>query len=204
MDDNETTESVTTSRSNNDNDCSLQGQFLIAMPSLADPYFEHSVTLICQHDNDGCFGLTINQPIEINMGELFEQLKISFENFSDNKNKCVLRGGPVQPEQGFVIHDSTHQWGNSLEVCEGLTVTASRDILDDIAKGDGPDNYLLTLGCASWISGQLEAEIKENSWLNCPVDKNILFNMPYAERWQGAVDTLGFDINLISGIAGHD
>ncbi len=202
MDDNETTEQVT-NKNNNENDSFLQSQLLIAMPGLGDPYFEHSVTLICQHNSEGCFGLTINRPIEITIDELFDQLDISSEKFPD-KQMLALRGGPVQIEQGFIIHDSERKWENTLEVCDDLAVTASRDILEDIAKGNGPENYILTLGCASWAPGQVESEIKENSWLNCPVDKKIIFNMPYADRWQGAADTLGFDVNLISEVAGHD
>ncbi|MEB8432836.1 YqgE/AlgH family protein [Cocleimonas sp. KMM 6892] len=204
MDDNETKDTVATKdTSSNQSDSFLQSQLLIAMPALADPYFEHSVTLICQHNDEGCLGLTINRPIEITVDELFGQLDISTENFPD-KNMLALRGGPVQVEQGFVIHDTQRKWENTLEICNDLAVTASRDILEDIAKGDGPENYLLALGCASWAPGQVETEIKENSWLNCPADKKIIFDMPYADRWQGAADTLGFDVNLISDAAGHD
>lgn len=187
----------------------LQSQLLIAMPSLGDPYFEHSVTLICQHNEEGCFGLTINKPITVKMDEVFKQLDINpdqqiLENSSPLKNLYTLRGGPVQIEQGFIIHDSDTEWENTIPVCDGLSVTASRDILFDIAKGNGPDNFLMTLGCASWEPGQVENEIMNNSWLNCPVDKKIIFNMPYEQRWQGAADTLGINVNTISGIAGHD
>ncbi|HIH98196.1 MAG TPA: YqgE/AlgH family protein [Thermoplasmata archaeon] len=181
----------------------LQSQLLIAMPSMGDPYFEHSVTLICQHNNDGCFGLTINRPIEITIDELFDQLDIPTED-SLVKGIPALRGGPVQIEQGFIIHDTDRQWENTLSICDDLAVTASRDILFDIAKGEGPDNFLLTLGCASWAPGQMEEEIMNNSWLNCPVDKQIIFDTPYEKRWKGAADTLGFDVNIISDVAGHD
>lgn len=201
MGDIETTEHVKNKVTSNDS--FLQSQLLIAMPGLGDPYFEHSVTLICQHNNEGCFGLTINRPIEITLDELFSQLDLAPENIP-HRNKFALRGGPVQAEQGFVIHDSGQKWENTLGVCDDLAVTTSKDILEDIASGNGPENYLITLGCASWEAGQMEAEIKENSWLNCPVDKQIIFNMPYEDRWQGAANTLGFDVNLISEVAGHD
>lgn len=180
----------------------LKSQLLIAMPSLDDPYFGQSVTLICQHNEEGCFGLTINHPMQVTLEELFEQLDIPFKN-SAIKGMTALQGGPVQVEQGFIIHDTDKKWENTLEINEELSVTASRDILFDIAEGDGPDNFLLVLGCASWTAGQMEAEIMNNSWLNCPIDKKILFNTPYEKRWHGAVDSMGIDVNCISNVAGH-
>ncbi len=197
----------------------LQNQLLIAMPGLDDPYFKQSVTLICQHSEEGCFGLTINKPIEISVHEVLKQLNLNNESSAasdrigieidsnatqSQRSKSALRGGPVQIEQGFIIHDSDQQWANTLTVDKDLSVTASQDILVDIAAGKGPDNYLLTLGCASWESGQIESEILNNSWLNCPVDKKIIFNMPYDKRWQGAADQLGINLSSMSGISGHD
>ncbi len=182
----------------------LKDQLLIAMPNLNDPYFEQSVTLICQHNEDGCFGLTINHPMQVTIEELFEQLDIPTKNNNSAiKGMTALQGGPVQVEQGFIIHDSNNKWENTLEISDELSVTASRDILFDIAQGDGPENFLLVLGCASWTAGQMEAEMMNNSWLNCPIDKKIIFNTPYDKRWKGAVDTLGIDVNAISGVAGH-
>lgn len=201
QDDSKTSEQQATK--SNQNDSYLQSQLLIAMPSLGDPYFEHSVTLICQHNKDGCFGLTINRPIDITIDELLDQLEIPTEKLT-SKDMPALRGGPVQIEQGFVIHDTDRKWENTLVVNDNLAVTASRDILVDIANGVGPDNFILTLGCASWAPGQMEAEIMNNSWLNCPADNKIIFNMPFDKRWQGAADTLGVDVNLLSDIAGHD
>ena len=195
----------------------LQSQLLISMPGLNDPYFEHSVTLICRHDENGCFGLTINKPTGITVEEILKQLDIDADqsdklndldtlNLTQQKNKgtAALRGGPVQIEQGFILHDSDQQWENTMSVCDDLSVTASKDILLDIAMGNGPENYLLALGCASWEAGQMESEIISNAWLNCPVDKKILFNMPFEKRWQGAADLLGVDMNSISSVSGHD
>jgi len=194
----------------------LQNQLLIAMPGLDDPYFKKSVTLICQHSEQGCFGLTINKPIPITIEEVLKQLELKPEKESTNENpdpkskkiklsKPALRGGPVQPEQGFIIHDSEDQsWANTIPIDETLSITASQDILVDIAAGKGPKNYLLTLGCASWEAGQLEAEILNNSWLNCASDKKIIFNMPFEERWQGAADILGINLSAMSSFSGHD
>lgn len=181
----------------------LQSQLLIAMPTMGDPNFEHTVTLICQHNNDGCFGLTINRPIQVTLEELFEQLDIPVDNDAI-KGVRTLCGGPLQPEQGFVIHDTDKKWENTLSINEGLSVTASRDILFDIALGKGPDNFLLTLGCASWGAEQMINEIKNNSWLNCDSNKKILFDTPFDKRWSHAVSTMGIDTNCISEIAGHD
>lgn len=182
----------------------LQSQFLIAMPNLSDPYFEHTVTLICQHNDEGCFGLTINRPIHVTLYELLEQLNIPIKNDSI-KGIQALSGGPVQPEQGFVIHDKQDKkWENTIKISDDLYVTASRDILFDIAKDEGPENFLLTLGCASWVAGQMEAEVMNNSWLNCDADKKIIFDTPYNERWHGAVEKLGIDAAFISDVAGHD
>lgn len=187
----------------------LQSQFLIAMPAMGDPSFKKTVTLICQHNDNGCFGLTINRPIQITLEELFDQLEISTDD-SAIKGKIALKGGPVQPEQGFVIHNivsesdsSAKTWENTLKINDDLAVTASRDILFDIAKGDGPDNFLLALGCASWVPGQVEQEVLDNAWLNCPTNNKIIFDTPFDERWHSAIDTMGVDVNLISDVAGH-
>ncbi len=201
------------------NNSYLQSQLLIAMPGLDDPYFKQSVTLICQHNEDGCFGLTINNPIQITVDEVLKQLEIDSEHSIANsaktkytqlnksaspKSMSALRGGPVQTEQGFIIHDGDKKWENTIAVCEGISVTASKDVLIDIAIGNGPENYLLVLGCASWEAGQVEDEIINNSWLNCPVDKKILFETPYEDRWQASADSLGINLFAMSGISGHD
>ncbi len=187
----------------------LQSQLLIAMPNLGDPQFEHTVTLICQHNDDGCFGLMINRPMQVTIDDLFEQLNIPVDN-TKIKGMQALSGGPVQVEQGFIIHDSPSsgntdekKWENTMIINDDLAVTASKDILFSIAQGDGPENFLLALGCASWAPGQMEQEVLNNSWLNCPVDKQIIFDTPYEKRWLGAVDSLGVDVNFISNVAGH-
>lgn len=181
----------------------LQNQLLIAMPSMGDPNFDHTVTLICQHNKEGCFGLTINRPIQVTLEDLFEQLDIPTDNAAI-KGVHALRGGPMQQEQGFVIHDTEKKWESTLPISKNLSVTASRDILLDIASGNGPDNFLLTLGCANWGADQMVNEIKNNAWLNCEADKKILFNTPFSKRWNHAVDQMGIDLTFISNVAGHD
>lgn len=179
----------------------LQGQLLIAMPNLGDPFFERSVTLIRQHNQDGCFGLTINYPMDISVNDLFEQLTIKH---AYKEIIPTLRGGPVQIEQGFVLHDGDKKWENTLIINQQLSVTASKDILFDIAEDKGPNNYVVALGCASWGAGQMEEEIMNNSWLNCDPNNKIIFELPYAERWEFAADTLGININTMTNFAGHD
>jgi len=180
----------------------LCNQLLIAMPSMDDPSFTRTVTLICEHSDEGCFGVTINRPIDVTIGDLFKQLEIDSIEQS-LLDSAALSGGPVQSSQGFVLHDTAREWEGTLQVSENLAITSSRDILDDIALGDGPDNFLLALGCASWSPGQVEDELRQNAWLTCPADHQILFATPYDERWQRAAGTLGVDVNLISDAVGH-
>lgn len=180
----------------------LQNQLLIAMPGMTDPRFEHSVIVVARHTDQGCFGISINQPSKTALGDLFDHLDISPINTSLNDTP-VLTGGPVQPEQGFVLHDSDQHWENTLPISNNLSITASKDILNDIAQEQGPSNFLLTLGCASWTAGQIESEMLENAWLSCPIESAILFNTPYHQRWKNASKTLGVDVSLMTEFSGH-
>lgn len=181
----------------------LKNQFLVAMPHMGDPNFDHTVTLICQQNDEmGAFGVTINRPIGLTLGDLFDQLDIRVKD-QRLLNIPALVGGPVQPEQGFVLHDTQKLWDSTLAITDNLAITSSRDILVDIAEGKGPEHFLLALGCAGWSPGQLEVELQENTWLTCPADNRIIFDVPYAKRWQNAASNLGVDINLLSGTVGH-
>src|SRR5690606_2792211 len=115
----------------------------------------------------------------------------------------VLSGGPVHPERGFVIHDDPRDWDSSLTVAEGLYLTTSRDILEALARGDGPANVLVTLGCAGWSPGQLEQELAENSWLTVPADAGLLFDTPLEQRWQLAASRIGVDLFRLAGYSGN-
>ena len=181
----------------------LQNQLLIAMPGMGDPRFEHAVILVARHTSGGCFGVTINQPSETSLGDLFKHLNIDTSIDSKLTSRPMLQGGPVQPEQGFVVHDSGRNWDNTLRISDDLAITASKDILADIANGNGPDNFILTLGCASWSPGQIEDEMLENTWLSCPMESSILFDTPFPLRWQTASQLLGVDVRLMSGSVGH-
>ncbi len=184
-------------------DLQLQNQLLIAMPGMGDPRFEHAVILVARHTPEGCFGVTINQPSETSLGDLFKHLKIPTQASSQLTSKPMLQGGPVQPEQGFVVHDSERTWENTLRISDNLAITASKDILTDIATDQGPENFILTLGCASWSAGQIEDEMLSNAWLSCPTESSIVFDTPFPLRWQNSSQLLGIDVRMMSDSFGH-
>jgi len=180
----------------------LTNQFLIAMPNLADPNFFHTVTYISEHNASGALGIVINRPLTLTLGELLEHLQIPVA-IPDITAMPVYSGGPVQPEQGFVVHSPVGHWGATLKVTDTIGITTSRDILEDLAHGRGPSQILIALGYAGWGPGQLEREMVENAWLSSPADPAILFHTPILQRWAAAAALLGVDLNLLSGDAGH-
>lgn len=180
----------------------LADHFLIAMPSLADPHFVRGVTLICQHDENGAMGLVINHLSEYTLGEVLRQMDIESDSPSLGRQP-VLIGGPVQPDRGFVLHDDPRDFGSTLRFGQGMAVSTSRDILQEMAKGDGPARTLITLGFAGWTAGQLEQELVQNAWLTVPADKSIFFDTPLEDRWQAAARSLGVDISRLSDVIGH-
>lgn len=180
----------------------LTGQFLIAMPGLADPNFAHTVTYLCQHSAQGALGIVISRPLEIRLGSILESMQIPIQDERAAELPVYL-GGPVQPERGFVLHSPVGNWQGTLAISDEIGLTASRDILEAIAAGEGPEKCLIALGYAGWGEGQLEQEILENSWLNVPADHAILFDLPPAQRWKAAALRLGVDLNLLSLQAGH-
>lgn len=180
----------------------LTNHFIIAMPSLQDGNFSESVTYICEHDDNGALGITINRPSEISLSEILSQLqiKISSDHIID---QTVLNGGPVQIDRGFILHAPTGDWDSSLKVTENIAVTTSQDIMQAIADNKGPDRSLIALGYAGWGPGQLEYEMSENAWLSCPATEEILFNTPLEKRWRAAALLLGIDLQLLSNQTGH-
>ena len=180
---------------------SLKGHFLISMPALQDPMFANSVTYLCEHTADGAMGLIINHPLELTLHEVFEHLQIA-ENRTHEVP--VLAGGPVQTERGFVLHTATEEsWEHSLKLTDQLCLTTSQDILAAIARDEGPEQSLVTLGYAGWSAGQLEEELAENAWLTIPADLTTLFETPYAERPVSAAARHGIDLTKLSSQAGH-
>jgi putative transcriptional regulator len=180
----------------------LSNHFLIAMPTLDDGNFSQSVTYMCEHDANGSLGITINRPSDIQLGEIFDQLKISCDDPSI-RQQMVYLGGPVQQDRGFLLHAPCGNWDASLKVTDNICVTTSKDILQAIAAGEGPGNVIIALGYAGWASGQLEDEIARNAWLSCPANEEILFHTHIDQRWEAAAKLLGIDLQLLSSDTGH-
>lgn len=183
---------------------SLTGHLLLAMPGMADPNFRQAVTYICEHTPSGALGIVINKPMEMDLGEVFEQLNLELDTDAPLLSaQPVLCGGPVQTERGFVLHDAARKWDATTSVGHSIYVTTSQDILSDLAAGKGPARIVLALGYAGWGAGQLEREILENAWLTVPASADIVFDTPYEQRWQKAVSSLGIDPANLSLDAGH-
>jgi putative transcriptional regulator len=180
----------------------LTNHFLIAMPSLADPYFSQSVTYICEHNEKGAIGIVINHPLELNLVDVFKQMDIKSDNPGASEFP-ILCGGPMHPERGFVLHTPGGNWRSSLEMSSEISVTTSKDILVAIAQNEGPKNVVVSLGYANWTAGQLEKEIRDNLWLVCDANADVLFKLPFAERWRAALHLLGVDPHQLSSDAGH-
>ena len=180
----------------------LHNQFLVAMPSLSDPNFAQTVTLVCEHTARGALGIVLNRPLTMRLGDVFEQLDLP-RGESRSAEQRILRGGPVQSDRGFVLHAPEGDWESTLRVSDHVHVTTSRDILTAMAGGQGPAQTVMALGYAGWEAGQLEEEIRSNAWLNVPVDESIIFDVPFEQRWQAAARLLGVDLGRISVSAGH-
>jgi len=170
----------------------LTGQLLVAMPNMADPNFDHSVTYICEHSEHGALGITINRPLELDLGEVLEQLSLQTTP-TDFLSQPVLRGGPVQSERGFVLHETKKNWEGTTEVGHSIFVTTSQDILTDVAEGRGPNRMLMALGYAGWGAGHLEEEIRQNAWLTVPASQQLVFEPPVEQRWRAAAQSIGIE-----------
>ncbi|GAW94739.1 uncharacterized protein family UPF0301 [Colwellia marinimaniae] len=203
---------------------SLENQLLIAMPTLADPYFQKTVTYICEHNKAGAMGLIINLPVNITVADLLKQIEpveaakndscdlpdnsdsTETTAVTDSKNslkQLVLSGGPLAQHRGFVLHSSQTGWNSSLTLSKELMITTSKDILMALGTEKEPEQFMVTLGYASWGPGQLEQELQANSWLTAPADSEILFNTPIEQRWKKATEILGIDLAHLSSDIGH-
>ena len=180
----------------------LTNQFLVAMPGMSDPNFSQTVTLVCEHSAQGALGIVINRPLSMTLGEVFLQLGLDTSK-ARLAAEPVLQGGPVQTDRGFVLHSPGPRWDSTLPVSERLHLTTSRDVLDALARGEGPEEAVVALGYAGWDAGQLEAEMVQNAWLTVPADERLLFSTPVAERWQAAGRLLGVNLLHLSSDAGH-
>ena len=200
----------------------LSHHFLIAMPGLEDPVFAKSVVYLCEHSERGAMGLIINKPGDLSLKHLFEKVELPLQR-QDLLQCNVLHGGPVQTERGFVLHDPMLEkdsvdsensnteavatpnsiYASTLSVPGGLAMTTSKDVLEALANGSGPQRVVVTLGYASWGEGQLESEIGENSWLTVPADPAVIFDTPIEQRYDKALSLLGLQAWMLSSEAGH-
>ncbi len=200
----------------------LSHHFLIAMPGLEDPTFAKSVVYVCEHSERGAMGLIINKPGDLSLKHLFEKVELPLQR-QDLLQCKVLHGGPVQTERGFVLHDPMLEkdsvdsensnteavatpnsiYASTLSVPGGLAMTTSKDVLEALANGSGPQRVVVTLGYASWGEGQLESEIGENSWLTVPADPAVIFDTPIEQRYDKALSLLGLQAWMLSSEAGH-
>ena len=202
---------------------SLENQLLIAMPTLGDPYFNKTVTYICEHNDEGAMGLIINLPVNITLSDLLKQIddetdeakekystetpvKLStdpVEDIGNSLEQLVLSGGPLGQQRGFVLHSKQSGWTSSLTLSKELMITTSKDILLALGTKKAPENFIVTLGYASWGPGQLEDELQTNSWLTAPADSDILFKTPIELRWKKATEKLGINLAHLSNEIGH-
>ncbi|MEC8443894.1 MAG: YqgE/AlgH family protein [Pseudomonadota bacterium] len=179
---------------------SLKNHLLIAMPSLEGDFFGGSITYLCEHNAEGAMGLVLNKPSDFSFAEICDQLNIARR---EHITPLIMTGGPVGPDQGFVLHQESGNWGATMHIDESAHLTSSRDILQAIAQGTGPQNYVLGLGYAGWSAGQLDQELRDNSWLTLEATPDLLFNLDHRDVYQVALSKLGVSAEFLSSEAGH-
>jgi putative transcriptional regulator len=188
----------------------LDGQMLVAMPGMPDPRFARSVIYVCAHSEEGAMGLIVNQPApQVNFSELLVQLEVigpeeAIRLPAQAETIQVLKGGPVETGRGFVLHSNDFYIDNStLPIDDGVCLTATIDILRAIAHGTGPDRALLALGYAGWGAGQLETELRQNGWLNCPADPALIFDPALGMKYERVLSRAGIDLGRLASESGH-
>lgn len=184
---------------------SLKNNFLIAMPRMGDPTFHHAVAYVYEHSEEtGALAIIINKPMRITLGDVLQHLSIPIKQQNVEKYP-VLLGGPIAPEQGFIIHRNGHFLDEpALATTDEIRISTSRNVLQAIAAGTGPEEVMVSLGYSAWKSGQLEDELLNNIWLVAPADAKILFHTPFEQRWQSAAASIGIvDISRLSSDVGH-
>lgn len=167
---------------------SLKHRCLVASPHLNDRHFEQTVIYLARHDQNGAQGIIVNRVAQVGIKELLQDLNIPADQV---KPHAVLKGGPVRPEAGFVLHTGQPTWHSSIAIGENICITTSKDILDAIAQNAGVENYQIALGFAGWSKQQLEKEIVQGDWLVCDADMDLIFDLPYEQRWQAACNKVG-------------
>ncbi len=176
--------------------------FLIAMPAMVDPNFARTLTWVCEHNDDGALGIVVNRPTDMKLSTLFEQIDLPLVH-PDVGSRPVHFGGPVQVDRGFVLHRPLGNWQSTLAVTDDVGLTTSKDILEAVARGEGPRDLFVSLGYAGWSAGQLEQEIAQNAWLTVGADADVVFDLPAEERLPAAMRLLGIDFSRLSDDVGH-
>jgi putative transcriptional regulator len=179
----------------------LSNQFLMAMPGMVDDEFAGTVIYVCEHSPKGALGLVINRPTDLSVAGLLEKIDLTLE-IALPQNASVYFGGPVHTDRGFVLHSPAGSFSSSIQLGH-LALTTSRDVLQAVAQGNGPDKMLVTLGYSGWGAGQLESEIAQNAWLTVPASAEVIFATPPEDRYAAALKLLGIDPAMLSGVAGH-
>lgn len=179
----------------------LSNQFLMAMPGMVDGEFAGTVIYLCEHGPKGALGLVINRPTDLSVAGLLEKIDLKLE-IALPQNASVYFGGPVHTDRGFVLHSPAGRFSSSIQLGQ-LALTTSRDVLQAVAEGNGPEKMLVTLGYSGWGAGQLESELAQNAWLTVPASPDVIFATPPEERYSAALKLLGIDPVMLSGVAGH-
>jgi putative transcriptional regulator len=183
-------------------DNSLKGHFLVAMPEMVDFNFSHTVTCISEHTRSGALGIIVNRVLPAVSGKtIFDELKL--DAVAESDAIPIHIGGPVHANEIFILHGPPFTWESSLVITETLAMSNTMDILKAIAAGQGPEAFIISLGCAGWGPGQLEDEITQNAWLTCPVVDEIVFTEPVESRWGKTVELMGINPALLSSTPGH-
>ena len=180
----------------------LTQHFLIAMPNMVDPHFAKTLTFVCEHNEQGALGVVVNRPIDMTLQALFERLSLTLKH-KDLSDAPIYFGGPVQTDRGFVLHEPAGSWQSTLKVRDAIGLTTSKDILEAVGRGEGPQKMLVTLGYAGWDAGQLEHELAQNAWLTVEAKDAIIFDLPSEERLPAAMELLGVDYARLADSAGH-
>jgi putative transcriptional regulator len=181
---------------------SLKGQFLIAMPGLVDPNFHQTVSFLCEHTPDGAVGIVLNRVHDtLRLENIFSELNL--EVVSEIGSQSVHIGGPVNNNQIFILHGPPYVWEGSIQVSADIAMSNTLDIFTALSKGEGPESFIVSLGCAGWGPGQLESELVQNAWLTAPAVAEVIFEIPLEKRWQEAVKRMGIDPVLLTDAAGH-
>lgn len=183
----------------------LANHFLIAMPSMQDPIFGGTVVYVCEHNENGVLGVVINKPTDMTMEVLFDRIDLEVSSAAERhlESEPIMFGGPVQDDRGFVLHTPGAHYSSSLTVTNDVAFTTSIDVLEAVARGQGPERMMVSIGYAGWSPGQLEDELARNGWLTVAADPRIVFDVPIEDRYQAAIKLLGFDPLMLNSEAGH-